>query len=75
MYSIIMNPSSHSGEGDKRAAQYLCEELQKKQIPYCVFETKGPGHAREIADRITEDLNRRSVISDLRQSVNTGFRH
>ncbi len=55
MYSIIMNPSSHSGEGDKSAVQYLCEEFQKKQIPYRVYETKGPGHAREIAGKISND--------------------
>lgn len=55
MYSIITNPSSHSGDGDKRAVNCLCKELQKKQIQYHVYETKGPGHAREIAGKISSD--------------------
>lgn len=53
MYHIIINPSSHSGDGGADVCRALTEELQRAGKKYMVHKTHRPGDAREIAGRIT----------------------
>lgn len=73
MYHIIVNPSSHSGNGGAEVCRALTEELCRTGKKYCVHETHRPGDAREIARRVTsytaggsgaEQIDRYSVPSD-----------
>lgn len=73
MYHIIVNPSSHSGNGGAEVCRALTEELCRTGKKYCVHETHRPGDAREIARRVTsytaggsgaEQIDRDSVPSD-----------
>ena len=73
MYHIIVNPSSHSGNGGADVCRALTEELCRTGKKYCVHETHRPGDAREIARRVTsytaggsgtEQIDRYSVPSD-----------
>lgn len=73
MYHIIVNPSSHSGNGGSEVCRALTEELCRTGKKYCVHETHRPGDAREIARRVTsytaggsgaEQIDRYSVPSD-----------
>ena len=53
MYNIIVNPASKSGGGDRSVLRALVRQLEKRDIAYSVFPTRGPGHARELAEKIT----------------------
>lgn len=73
MYHIIVNPSSHSGNGGAEVCRALTEDLCRTGKKYCVHETHRPGDAREIARRVTsytaggsgaEQIDRYSVPSD-----------
>lgn len=62
MVSIIMNPSSHSGESNEKAVSLLEEELDNRHIPYEVCQTEGPGHARDLASKITEKSDASIIV-------------
>ena len=55
MYYFIVNPKSRTGHGEKIWAE-IQKKLQKEKIPYHSFSTEYAGHAKTIAEKITQNL-------------------
>ncbi len=54
MYHFIVNLNSRTGKA-KKIWEDLRTELEKRQIPYILHETKYAGHAIEISRRLVKD--------------------
>ena len=57
MYYFIVNPKSRTGHGEKIWAE-IQQKLQKEKIPYHSFSTEYAGHAKTIAEKITQKSDR-----------------
>lgn len=55
MYYFIVNPKSRTGHGEKIWAE-IQKKLQKEKIPYHSFSTEYAGHAKTLAEKITQNL-------------------
>lgn len=65
---LIINPSSRSGRSRSRQAYWL-RELARRNVPFAVSETEGPGHAialaREAAEPVVVAVGGDGTISEV----------
>ena len=56
MYYFIVNPRSRTGHGEKIWTEIQKRAPKKKKIPYQSFSTEYAGHAKILAEKITQTL-------------------
>ena len=56
MYHIILNPASQSGKGKKYWEEQLLPYLDRNQIEYTVYFSKGKGNLKDIASKICSEF-------------------
>ena len=53
-YNFLINPKSGKGKKDSRAA-IISDYCRKERLSYKIFYTEYPGHAKELAEKITAE--------------------
>lgn len=61
MYYFIVNPRSRSGQG-MRSWKKVQDILLEQKIPHRAAHTTHSGHARELANKLTQDSSAKTII-------------